>query len=500
LNILGRPLISLLHPTARVAPSEAFPRGWKDAHDAWLARADHPERIEYVLTVHESRWKQWTDEEGRSSHGAVVPDVCWKEFQAVRNDKRDCVVDQTNLAAECSRGMIIMGVQDDYYPPEHWDTLILEAFCGCPAEEITESDEWLTIPILLHCSSGGPVESERALMIGGAATRPVLEHYGYSLDPDFESMFADNWQAFQVKRDAAAGILQIIERLDIVFDHRHPIYGKGQMDDIYRLQNRDIAYRQGAAIFHKKVTGAKVVVLCLPGESFRNEWVGTMFQTIQSLGNMGYITAPHWCYTSNVYCTRIELAQGALEFRPKADYILWVDDDNLVTADQVQILIDDLESHPELGGVTGWCWCDHNETDGVIASTWRMSVGRQSWPDLKCLRLTAEDLQNAFEVSPLITSDDMAPHAFWSGFPCVLLRRETLERMGPSAFAPMSLPVNYGFTGEDTSFFINAHRMGVKFAVDIRIKVPHVKWRAIEPVFVPGARPEKSLPQSVAVG
>jgi hypothetical protein len=234
------------------------------------------------------------------------------------------------------------------------------------------------------------------------------------------------------------------------------------------------------------------MVICLPGEVFRNEWVGTMFQTIESLGHMGYITGPHWCYTSNVYCTRIELAQGALEFRPKADFVLWIDDDNLVTADQVQLLIQDLEAHPEFGGVTGWCWCDHNESEGTIAEKWRMSVGRQRWPDLQCLRLTSDDLQAAFQKSPLITSDDLLPDAFWSGFPCVLMRRSALEMLGPSAFAPLILPVNYGFTGEDTSFFINAHKAGVKFAVDIRVKVPHVKWRAIEPAFVPG-RPAKVL-------
>jgi hypothetical protein len=34
-----KPLFSVLHPTRRVSPSEAFPHGWQDAFAEWLARA-----------------------------------------------------------------------------------------------------------------------------------------------------------------------------------------------------------------------------------------------------------------------------------------------------------------------------------------------------------------------------------------------------------------------------------------------------------------------------
>lgn len=493
-----QPIISLLHPTARVKPSEGFPRGWREACTAFFRACDNLQEVEYVLSVHHSRWHEFWQNAFRMRDASASKVVrietdggsCFLQFEGwgsvkvVKNSGRDCVVDQLNAAAAEATGKVFVGVQDDCFPPEHWDTRILGAL---PWDaRFAEVRPALDSELILVCSTGAAPERDRELMIAGAMTRKRYERYGFILDPAFESMFSDNWQAFQARRDAAAGLCEIIERLDIQFDHRHPSLGKGVMDEIYELQNRGVAYQQGAATFHQKVTGAKVIVICLPGETFRNEWVATTFQLIQQLGNMGYITGPHYCYTSNVYCTRIELAKGALEFNPRADYVLWIDDDNLVTAQQVQMLVDDLEAHPELGGVTGWCWCDHNESEGKLAQTWRMSAGRQAWPDLTCLRFTADDFQNAFRNSPLITSDDLAPHAFWSGFPCVLMRRSALEKLTPQAFAPIMRDfVNYGFTGEDTAFFMNAHEKGVKFGLDIRVKVPHVKWRAIEPAFVP---------------
>ena len=79
------------------------------------------------------------------------------------------------------------------------------------------------------------------------------------------------------------------------------------------------------------------------------------------------------------------------------------------------------------------------------------------------------------------------------------MRRSALELLGPRAFAPLIRPqVKFGFTGEDTSFFVNAHEKGVKFGVDVRVKVPHVKWRAIEPAFVAGRPQEISQAPSVA--
>jgi hypothetical protein len=482
------PLISLLHPTRRVTPSKGFPRGWREAHDAWLSRADHPERIEYVLAVHKSRWQTFRD--GEMFVGAFGSD----EVDTV-NLGRDCVVDQLNEAALASTGAILMGIQDDIFPPQGWDTMLLDAFefdVGPIGASVNAKGDTSLPEAAAVFSSGATPERDRELMIAGAITRKRYERYGHILDPDFESMYADNYNAWRIRRDADAGLCVLIERLDIKFEHRHPSLVGGPVDAAYEQENRQEAYLAGSVIFHQKVSGSNVMVMCLPGETFRSELVGSRFQLIEDAKartRFG-IVAPHWCFTSNVYATRIELAKKALEFptiTPEADLVFWADDDNPVDFQQLSFLIADLDARPDLDMVVGWCWCDHAEAEDSQATKWVMSCGRQGVQSLVCLRFAGSDFDAAIERgSFLISSDDIVPHRFWSGFPCVLMRRSALARLGPLAFAPiLDSRAKDGYTSEDTSFFWNVGELGLKVAVDIRVQVPHIKWRGITPQYVP---------------
>ena len=539
------PLISILHPTARIAPSEQFPRGWKDAHDVWLARADHPENIEYVLAVHSSRWEAFSADMDTSRDFIKRG---WQRWQAYNNTERDCVVDQLNCAARHSRGKLLVGTMDDYYPPEHWDTLLLEAVGAADLarpelargilvgqlksprlQEYLEKN--LDREFQLWFSSGSPRDKE--LIVAGAMTRKRYERYGFVLDPDFESMFADDWHTFCAKRDAEAGLCKLIVRQDIQFEHRHPSFTSQPMDDVYEQQNRADAYRAGSVILHQKMTGSRVMVMCLPGETFRSELVGSRLALIDSVkaATPYGMVAPHWCHTTNVYATRIELAKAAERFpsvTKDQDLVLMADDDNPLEFAQLQMLISDLDARPELAGVVAWCWCDHNESEDAEARKWVMSCGRQDVKSLDCLRFTSEDFDQAIARGDfLIGSADVAPHAFWSGLPVLLIRRRAMEQLSWKAFIAraadpvlveaLELAATYldgkreeqladcvrvkvrsalrwasvlnnlrnGMTSEDTSFFIRAHELGLKFAVDIRVRVPHMKWRGITPQYVP---------------
>jgi hypothetical protein len=482
-----RPIISLLHPTARVKPSEAFPRGWKDAHDAWLSRADNPLRIEYMVVVHESRWQEYTDEVAHDWQGNMGG---WFRFISVQNLKRDCVVDQLNAAAEASEGSLLMGVMDDFYPPRHWDTLIIEALpkiiapnvkAGWPEVEVPDFEGEYTIV----CSSGASAERDRELMIAGADSRKRFERYGYLLDPDFESMYSDNWRAFQARRDEREGLCNVIERLDVQFDHRHPTLTNAPLDEVYARQNRPAAYFNGYNTFAEKagLKRQRSLAVCLPGEEFRSEWVARWTMLFGHLTQVHKIMAlPFFAHSSNVYCTRIELAQGVLDSPIPCDFSLWIDDDNTLTPAHFDMLLRDLDEHPELDGVVGWCWCDNHQAEAIEAQKWTMSVGRQG-PNMECYRFTLEDFKKSD--GPLLGTDQIeSPDGFWSGFPCVLLRRRVLEMLGSGVFAPVFREdVKYKFTGEDTAFFWRAREAGLKFAVDVRVQVPHVKWRVIEPIF-----------------
>jgi hypothetical protein len=316
-----------------------------------------------VLAVHSSRWKACNDQEVanyKAEHpddylpGASAdldtPRKGWYAFNRVENAGRDCVVDQTNWAAQCSTGKLLVGVQDDYFPPEHWDTLLLDAFEDAFEEGGYPESDWNEGAYVLVCSTGATPERDRELMIGGACTRAVVERRGYALDPDFESMFSDNWWAFENRRDAAAGLLTIIERLDIKFDHRHPTLGKGQLDEVYALQNRAVAYYEGYNTFARKA-GLKLqrsIAVCLPGEEFRSEWVCRWTQLFGHLTQVHqFMTLPFFGHSSNVYCTRIEMAKGVLESPIPCEFSLWIDDDNTLTPDHFDMLLSDLDAHPE---------------------------------------------------------------------------------------------------------------------------------------------------------
>lgn len=492
------PLISLLHPTARVEPSEAFQRGWRDAHDAWMARADHPERIEYVVSVHRSRWEQ-------VPHDRPAGAQKWASFRFVCNDGRDCVVDQLNHAARRSSGHVLMGVMDDYYPPEHWDTLVLEALAlrdmphpSLKVGTVLPHTGDYERPIQMWFSSGSPRDPE--LIVAGACTRARYEQCGFLLDPDFESMFSDDWHTFCAKRDAEAGTCELVKRLDIAFEHRHPLLSKyaGQSvtdpwegvpaDDVYRLQNRRVAYQQGYATFRRKAYGSRVIAVLMPGETFSHRWVFAMFDVLASLERWNFVVERYGFHSSNVYSTRLELAAHVIDSGTHPDFALWVDDDNVVSPDAVGKLIADLDAHPELAGVVAWCWCDTGDYED---NPFKMSCGRQG-PKMECLPFSVEDYCRAIaQGRTVITSDDVAPDAFWSGFPCVLVRGAVLEALGWEAFRPMLGDYRRGFTSEDTTWFRKAFEAGYKFAVDLTVKVPHLKLRGIEPQILPAKDRQK---------
>ena len=462
------PLISILHPTARVKPYASFPRGWRDACEQFYRTCSERAQVEYVLIVHESRWDEFWETHLETEYGyetvavANVPDfpVCvmripnWGAIKIVKNNGRDCVVDQINAGAAACSGQLLIGIMDDLEAPSHWDEKLLDLLPDIKREQVIDL-------------TGEPTE----WIVYGAMTRARYERYGYALHPDFESMFADNYFSHVARADGV-----VIDGRKLGFRHNHPTNGRTQNDAIYELQNRPEAYDVGYATFQKLTTGKKILALAAPGEEFRAQWVWNLMNLCFGITSE-FILVPHPGFSSNVYCTRHDIHNQILDRKPHADLVLWMDDDNICTWSHVERLVRDLEEHPELDGVVGWCWCDNDEREAGRPEDWVMSVGLLGGEDGSvCQRLTAEHL-NLHAGNPIVPIN-------WTGFPCVLLRYETLVKMGRNCFAPILHPdVKRGFVGEDTAFSWNAHRLGIRLAVDLRVKVPHVKWRAIEPVF-----------------
>lgn len=473
------PIISVLHPTARVKPyPPSFPRGCWSAVEQLANAAVKPHLIEYVLIVHASRWSEFWE-----NFGGDAPDTdrviltspsidLWGSFLVIKNSGRDCVVDQINCGAAASTGQLLVGVMDDLEAPARWD------------EKLTRC-----LPRGTHCGKEGlDFDGEYVIDLTGepsdwivysALTRKRFERYGYILHPDFESMYSDNYFSAIAHRDGV-----VINGRHLGFKHCHPSNDPNQqMDEVYRSQNEPLKYFKGRQALMRLLGQPvqEVIAMCLPGEWFQAEWV-SMFTNLFGYisGTLGMMANPYFAHTSNVYCTRMDLVKGVLESPVESDYVLWIDDDNKLSCDQFDRLLKDLKEHPELDGVCGWCWCDNHQSESHEFNTWTMSCGKQG-PNLECHRFTPEELRG---LGPLITSREIEAEpgmGFWSGFPVVLMRRSVLVTLGAGVFAPVFREdVNFGFTGEDTAFFWRARQAGLNFAVDLRVKVPHMKWRAIE--------------------
>ncbi len=480
----SRPIISILHPTARVRPyPPSFPRGWKGACEQFGNAAFHPENIEYVLIIHESNWAEfWTEYGGPPPDGNAmyaVPHVgdVFGTFYVVQNHGRNCVVDQINTGAAAASGSLFVGIMDDLEAPLGWDEKLLELLRregrSDPDQRLGRGlGDWvidLTAEPTPH-------------IVYSALTRAHYEKYGYVLHPDFESMYSDNYYSDRARLDGV-----VIDGRGLGFHHRHYTSGETVMDDVYRQHNSPAAYFNGRNTYARLMGQPKqeAIALCLPGEWYQSEWVSMWTNLFGYLAQaLGFLVNPFFAHSSNVYCTRMDLAKGVLESEIEVDWVLWIDDDNKLSCDQFDQLLRDLREHPELDGVCGWCWCDNHQDQSNEWKNWTMSCGKQG-PNMECLRFTPDDIKT---LGPIVSARDIerddSNMGFWSGFPVILMRRAALAQLGPGAFAPVFREdINFGFSGEDTAFFWRAREAGMNFAVDFRVKVPHVKWRAIEPVF-----------------
>lgn len=456
-------MISVLHPTARVSPSEAFPQGWYAAYRQWMSTCDSLANVEYIVAVHESRWERfWIDAinnnwiisgAGMEVESATVltGDDIW--LIVIKNCKRDCVVDQINEAAKYATGDILMGCMDDLSAPEHWDTLIREAL---PTDE----------DALLIMSTGAPPQRDLELMITNAFTRARYERYGFILDPAFESMFSDNWFSMQARKDEAAGLTRIIVRLDIAFDHKHPSKGTGVMDEAYSIENRPEAYENGLrAMRHKMGDTRPTLVMCLPGEKFSAEVVANLLSLSFHLSQKFSLVPPLFQYSSNVYACRNALAKR-ISAPPIADWVLWMDDDNILSIEAFEKLWSAMQEADAPDLIAAWCWIWDQQTGEAIPS---------------CGMLEPMDPYNGtvrFTAVPADTSKFMGgvKRMDYTGFPSVLHRGEIMRKLVVPQFGPV-LSVD----GEDISFCLRCRQLGFTIGVHTGVLIPHLKLSNFQP-------------------
>ena len=457
---MNKPLISLCHTTARL------PDGWKKAATLWRDRADHPEQIEYILGIDAGTENK---PDWQTVNELLKPFWAW---EVVLNYGRKCAVDGWNATARESKGKLLITVSDDWYPCEHWDTELLRVIPNLDGEYVVD------------LATGGTEVG--SLLTFSVLTRAYFDRltrdYGYQggfFYPEYLGMFADNdFDAF-ARRDGV-----VIPAKDLFFEHDHPLYKGAELDAIHQWQNRPEAYQVGEEVLRRRahIYGFKTrepgetaperpwISCLLPGEMFSQAWVGAWTELLPYLESRFQVSVT-FGHSSNVFLTRQAMWNSV---RPETEYILWIDDDQILTMAGMKQLIADLEESPELDGVVGWAWCTGN-------------IYGSAEPHLSCGTWDTEGNPARFDSDELFSGPEDVKSISYSGFPAVLMRGRVKEKMPDRAFLPIFDEKHFppwGMSGEDAAFFFKAREAGLMFAVDRRVKVPHLKLRCAEPVAV----------------
>jgi hypothetical protein len=191
------------------------------ARATWLDRAADPDAVEHIFALD-------PDDE------TIGPFLTCRH---VINHGRGPVA-AWNEAAKFSKGDILIQLSDDWDPPMHWDKLILAKFAG------------ITTPAVLAISDGA---REDNLLCMAILNRARYENQGYLFHSEFFSVFSDN---HFTDRAYADGV--VIEAKDIVIEHLHPAFDKGEMDETYARSNAPANYEIGKNILARLTTGQKV--------------------------------------------------------------------------------------------------------------------------------------------------------------------------------------------------------------------------------------------------
>ena len=478
---------SLIHATMRFDPEGQH--YWYATMKEWLAKAARPQDIEYILIVHHSHLAAYQE------HVQEGWDKAWGAGRLIVNMDRNCLVDQMNAGLLASSGEIIFDIADDLFPPQDWDARLQE-FCPDTSQRIA-----------LKVRTGSASDDD--VFVTQCVTRSLLEAIG-PVSPEYDSMYLDNEFTAQIKRYG-----KVVDT-GLLFDHRHPVLGTAQSDATYEKQNRPEAYRIGREVFERRRAQGfprvelpgwpkaeieaktkltllqkaangldrllnpapvplprRTVAVCLPNKNY--DWLASIFNVQGALGKAGFDFAAMLGYSSTADATRIGLARSVLDSfaqNPSTPYVLWIDDDNIVPPELIKRWVSEFDANPQMDILCGWCWIQR----GV---TWAPSVGVFKDPEPICTWFTLQDI---FQGGPEIRRvDNLA-----SGFPCVMMRREVLEVLGPTAFRRIPCDKNdTGLVGEDFSFMWRAKEKGFRCYLDPMGKVGHLKLICQEPDILP---------------
>jgi hypothetical protein len=195
------------------------------ARDRWLQAAEYPERVEHIFAF------------DRDDNESVVGLTGFRHVVVEERDK-GCVA-AWNLAAQASKGQILIQLSDDWLPIRHWDTKIAARF-----RDVSK-------PGVLRVSDGRRVDDLLAFAIFTRAYLELLK--GKFLASDYFGVYSDDEFSFRAYQRGV-----VIDARDIVFEHCHPsFFAEAVYDETHRRQNDEARYREGREIFLRRNPSAR---------------------------------------------------------------------------------------------------------------------------------------------------------------------------------------------------------------------------------------------------
>ncbi|MCO5947147.1 hypothetical protein [Mucilaginibacter flavidus] len=199
--------ISLIHPSRNRAQQAC------ETALLWIDSADN--EVEYILSLDD-------DDESRISYLELFPQQVMFSSNANRS-----AIDAINNAAKIATSDLLIVISDDFYPFDHWDSLLL-AEVGGKADFLMKTQdgiqpELITLPIM---------------------DRAYYNRFGYIYHPDYLHMFCDN------ELTAVGHILGRVITSTLLFEHKHYSVGKADRDALY-IRN-DNTWDQGLNLFSER--------------------------------------------------------------------------------------------------------------------------------------------------------------------------------------------------------------------------------------------------------
>lgn len=232
----------------------------------------------------------------------------------------------------------------------------------------------------------------------------------------------------------------------------------------------------------KKYSG-KVVILCLPGNSYSKNFICKLIELNTAFIDAGIKVFVSQSYSPEIHQLRcfvgggshhVGLYQSPFSGQINYDYLMWIDSD-------IDFCVKDFEDLIEMDKdvATGWYY----QANGLPVAGHFVETYLEYPNEEDPLPLYNRDYIYSFANDVDITNKSEPYTVDWCGMGWMLIKRGVMEKLKFPWFAPKIVRYNlseaYEVLSEDLSFALNLRDAGIEMWVNPSIKVGHEKPRIL---------------------